>query len=116
MAVHPVIKIDTPHDSGIQLYKWSGIAGGDTGAPVFAPGHNDKTVRLSAVDGAGTVTIEGDLAFDTPVFAGLSNSAGDAIAFTAVATGISEVLENVTVIRPNVTGFTTVDVWLLVTC
>ena len=114
MAVVDFIKVDTPHDAGIQLYKWSGITGGDTGTPVFAPGHNDKTVHMSALTGAGTCTIEGSLAFASPVFIGLSNSAGDAIAFTAL--GISEVLENVTAIRPNVTGFTTVDVFLLVTC
>lgn len=99
---------------GVVLYTWSGLLNGDTGEPVEAVGHADRTIQvLGTFSVGGTIICEGSL--DGTNYATLTDPQGNAISKTAA--GIEMVSELTKVIRPSVTagdGSTSLTAILLV--
>jgi hypothetical protein len=109
---------------GVHIVHWPGLLNGDTGQPYSCPHFSGRAVQVvSGTAGVGlSVAVEGTLVPDgqvtvSPVFKALKDPSSTVIALTAIG-NISQVLEDVYQIRPNVTagdGTTNVDVYLLVT-
>lgn len=94
-------------DIGIWLVKWVGVKQNDTMTPFPAAGTApDKSVQVSGTFGAaGTITIEGSNwapGESTPVYAGLTDPQANALSFTSAK--IEAILENISLIRPVLTG------------
>lgn len=79
----------------------TGMANGDTGAPVSLPGHADRTMQVTGTFGSGgSVTLQGSN--DGVNYYALNNPSGTAIAVTSA--GIVACIEPVVWIRPAVTA------------
>ena len=121
MPVITPVRVSTPLDVDQEIWKWTGMAQGDTGAPVLCNYKQDKSVMWKAsTPGTGTLAIEES---HDPAASGYFTahdtrgpSSGDLTAL-ALATTFSgrQVLESAYLIRPNVNGgagASGVDVWL----
>lgn len=82
------------------LKTWTGLATGDTGAPVENPTFSDRSVQVGGTFGGATCTIEGSN--DGVTYFPLTDPAGVAIAMTSA--GLKQILQVTRYIRPNVTG------------
>lgn len=93
-----------------KLFRWTALAdgAGNEGESIVLPGKTDVTVQLVSISGGGTptVVIEGSLSDSEADFVQLHDPQGGDLSFTAA--NIEAVLENVTRIRPRVSGGTTV--------
>lgn len=93
---------------------WLALANGDTGFPDSSGRLSDKSVQVTGTFGAGgSVTIQGSNDGGTTWFTLNDPSAGTDLTFTTA--GGFEILENVELIRPNVTagdGTTALNVYL----
>lgn len=79
---------------------WSGMTGGDDGAPVRYAGAADRTAQVVGTFNGATVTLQGSL--DGSNWASLTDAQGNAIAMTSA--GLEAVTELVRYVRPVVTG------------
>ena len=81
--------------------KWTGLANGDTGAPLAWPPGSDKTVQVRGTFGTGGhCKIEGSL--DGTNYYVLTDPTGNALDFTSA--GIKAITEHCPWIRPNITA------------
>lgn len=112
MAVRTAQRFDLT--DGVILFLWEGLLNTDTGQPVEAVGHADRTAQIvGTFSVGGTCVIEGSL--DGTTYATLTDPQGNAISKTAAA--IEMVAELTRYIRPNITagdGSTDIDVYCLV--
>lgn len=98
---------------GVLIAKWTGLLKTDTGAPVSAPQHSDRSVQVYGTFGAGgEITIEGandalqsvnNPSPATPVYATLHEANTYTVLEIADDDKIWEIEENPTQIRPNCT-------------
>lgn len=116
MATIACVEIQFSAQSWVRLFKWTGMANGDVGQPLYIPRHADKSVQVKGTFGAGgNCRIEGSNMDASFVWASLNDPQGSALDITMAK--LKAVLENTYVIRPNITagdGTTSLDVYLLV--
>ena len=86
--------------------EWAGIAAGDTAEPVQWAGDADRSVQVEGTFDGATITIEGSI--DEVNFRTLSDPTGTGLTFTSGR--IEAITEAVVMIRPSISGGTTVDV------
>lgn len=95
------------------VVKWTGLANGDSGAPVENPMFSDRSVQFGGTFGAGgTVVIEGSN--DGVTYFGLKDPSSTAISATSAK--LNQILEVTRYIRPRVSagdGTTAITVNLL---
>lgn len=96
-----------------RVVTWTGLANGDTGAPVELTQLSDRSVQVLGTFGTGgSVTLQGSL--DGSNWVALTDPQGNAI--TKTAAGLEAISEVVRYIRPSVTagdGTTSLTVILL---
>lgn len=82
---------------------WTPLLNGDTGEPVRIPTDSDRTIQLTGtLSVGGELTMEGSLE-ETPTTWFILNDVAGADIVLTVLDGLT-VLENVTWVRPNITG------------
>lgn len=131
MPVVTPTRVRTPHDVDYEVWLWSGLGQGDTGAPVITNYKQDKAVYYKAsTPGTGTLAIEGTPDPGPPGGGATVGAAGFAVLHdtrgpsTGDLTGLAlattmttrQVLEVCYAIRPNLgggAGASGCDVWLL---
>jgi hypothetical protein len=87
------------------IYRWMGMADGDTGEPLYLSHSSDKTVQIYGTFGSGgSVTIQGsnNKASEEQTYATLHKI--DLSALTYTAAGIDVIIDNPIAIRPSVTA------------
>lgn len=99
MAVVNASRTELAH--GAVLFVWANMADGDTGQPVEAAGHVNKTAQIAGTFGVGgTCVVQGSNNGTT--YDSMTDPQGNAISKTAAATEI--VAESTRYIRPNITA------------
>ena len=90
----------TTHRNSI-LATWSGLANGDTGAPIQEPAFADRTVQISGTFGSGgSITLQGSN--DGTNFVALTDGQGNAV--TKLAAAMEVIEECPRYVRPSVTA------------
>jgi hypothetical protein len=110
MAEIPVIRVQTPFDGKIKLYKWANVTENDTCEAFIGPEKSDKTIQFEANNwGGGTIEIRGALFTDlTPEL--LRDPASDDMIFNVGSRQVATVLQNVYALVPTPTSGTSMDV------
>lgn len=101
MAIRQAIRDDASPTGRAQVFTWSGLLNGDTGAPVTWVDFADRCFQVTGTFGVdGSVTIQGSN--DGATWATLSDPQGSALTFTAAK--IEQALELPRYVRPSVTA------------
>lgn len=103
MTVQPVTIVNSTNAAypNVLQASWTGLANGDTGAPIAYPQHADKTVHVKGTFGTGgTIVWEGSN--DGVTYITLTDAQGNAISKTSEAIEVVE--ENTLWVRPHVTA------------
>lgn len=97
----------------VDVYQWTNLQNGDTGAPLELPAYADRSVEIGGDFGVGgSITIEGSLGGST--YHALRDPGLDPI--TKTTGGLWAILEAVRWIRPHVTagdGTTAITCYIL---
>ena len=111
--------VSTPYDGKIQVWKWIGMAAGDTAGSVKCSDYQDKSVLwIATTVGTAVATIQGAVDPAESAFAILHDSRGFANALTitlATTATIATILEACYSVKPVLTGGATTagfDTWL----
>jgi hypothetical protein len=87
----------------VKVVKWSGLANGDTGAPLTMPFHTYKSVQVYGTFGVGgNCRIEGANEVNSPVWAPLVDLQGSVLDFPSAQ--IKQAGSHAWQIRPHVTA------------
>jgi hypothetical protein len=105
----------TTDDIRLGVYKWTGMANGDTGQPLDMRAWYDRTIQITGTFGSGgSVSIQGSNDGGT-TWVTLTDPLGNALTFTSA--GMKQITELAALIRPNVTagdGTTSINAYLSV--
>lgn len=93
------------NNSPAHQYAWLALATGDTGAPVALPNAADCSIQVTGTFGGATAVLEGSNDGGT-TWVTLRDPGGTALSFTTA--NLKQVLEVVGLIRPSVSGGTSV--------
>lgn len=101
--IQPVLTSLVPQKWGnnVAIYTWTGLATGDTGAPLNGPGFTDASYQVGGTFGGATVVIEGSN--DGVTYGTLVDPFNVALSFIA-ASSPTQVLPISLWIRPRVSG------------
>jgi hypothetical protein len=88
------------------IVTWSNLTENDTATPFPVSGYPDKSIEVTGTFGGGTVACQGSnhllLAEADRIYLTLRDPHGSPVTFTA--NGLRAILENVTLIRPALSG------------
>lgn len=108
MAIQPLVTGDV--FSNVRIFSWTGLASGDTGAPLKMPKFSDRTIHVFGTFGAsGNGILEGsnDPRVETDPnnadWQPLTDPQGNALN-TITAARLEQVMENPLYIRPRASG------------
>ena len=110
MAIVPLLPNATNGQNGIAVANWTGLTGGDTGAPFSYCNNADKTVQVFGTIGAA-ITIQGSNDPNvianpgSAVWVGLTDNFGNPLSFASA--GMSLITEAPIYIRPSCAAGTT---------
>jgi len=119
MATITPVRVQTPYDVDMEIWKWIGMAAGDVALPVLCNYKQDKSVKwIAATVGTAVATIQGDIDPAGGSFAILHDTRGFANPLTitlATTATIAQILEACYAVKPVLTGGATTagfDTWL----
>lgn len=90
----------------VEVATWEGLATGDDGSPLRAPGLPQKVVQVKGTFGGATCVIEGSN--DNVTYVTLNDVDGAPLSFAAA--GMKGIKESPLYLRPKVTGGAAVDI------